>query len=373
MISKILDKPLQVLKRNSGHFVLLTRYNGENVVLKVATDHTSKLLIEAKRIEELAKHYPLMKDKIPSIITSGRVKEGFLKERCYYIQKYFPGKSLSKIIQDDDISINDITNIFNFLIRSMLCIIDEYRYLPEYTNRSLSYLKEKIVAINNEILNLPNFSFLSKCTRVNIGGKEYHSLTSLFKNIFLLGPIMKLDKNSSFISDLGHWNFHGENVLIADIKYPYPFMLIDPDIKFNLHDPIISLARFMYTFLHDTASHDQYVINSNIFNDNCKINDFNITFLWPESVLEKYQAVFDFNNFNLNSAVMPEFFSSLESCLRLKLNFIHCLLVGVLANYQKNINFVDDSLCVFQNSGIFLYLQAIIFANNIVEMIKLSN
>ena len=52
---------------------------------------------------------------------------------------------------------------------------------------------------------------------------------------------------------MGHFNFHGENILISDFKTLDKFKLIDPDTRWKILDPMFSMARYFYTYSHDTA------------------------------------------------------------------------------------------------------------------------
>ncbi len=176
----------------------------------------------------------------------------------------------------------------------------------------------------------------------------------------------KLDECNSFISGIGHWNFHGDNLIIKDLRSPESFSVIDPDIHIDKCDPLFSLARFFYTYPHDTADYSQYVIESNyLFPNREKNYYFNIRTLWPQVVSQLYSESFD-PFLDQASSKINSIFSDIgeDELFRLQLNYLLCLLRGINANYESKFTIPSNKLCFFQNKGIFLYLKAVIFANN---------
>ncbi|MCH7549953.1 MAG: RHS repeat protein [Candidatus Krumholzibacteriota bacterium] len=190
--------------------------------------------------------------------------------------------------------------------------------------------------------------------------------------VFRSAMFRDLNMEPAFISDLGHWNFHGDNIILKDLGKPYAFRVIDPDINLERCDPLFGIARLFYSFPHDTADYHQYVIQAPIFaSSEADRVDFLVDFLWPRLVYEKYarlfSCVYELDDGQLRSIDNRLSLSALM--FRLKLNYLYCVMRGVNANYDERIEFVDRNITEFRNKAIFLYLQALVFAAHLKEFV----
>ncbi|MFM2130549.1 MAG: hypothetical protein RL477_2095, partial [Pseudomonadota bacterium] len=177
----------------------------------------------------------------------------------------------------------------------------------------------------------------------------------------------RLIRKSPAISDLGHWNFHGENIILNS-RFPDGFAVIDPDVSLDECDPVFGLARLLYTFPHDTAEHTYYIINSDLLmpKGNTPRPEFEIAFTWPESTLVNYRylyrgvldgempRVFDLD---------PRFANDARLWYRLNVSLLLCLLRGVSVNYKPNYPLHYGDMVHFQNEALFILLNAIELAD----------
>ena len=151
--------------------------------------------------------------------------------------------------------------------------------------------------IHNEYKKISNKHLIvnfEKSKNIYINNKIYKNISFYLKNLFKEKKIKKLDSNSFFLSKLGHWNFHGGNIIFPKTKNYKKFYIIDPDATWNLNDPLFSLARFIYTFPHDTMEYNKYFISSPSFQNLSKKNnlEFKIKNLWKKNTYKNYKLIF---------------------------------------------------------------------------------
>ena len=122
---------------------------------------------------------------------------------------------------------------------------------------------------------------------------------------------------------------------------------------------MFSMARYFYTYYHDTAEKKNYYIVSDIY-DFKKSNKniyFNTKILWSNSVNKIYKKMF---NVNLIKKKLNR-----SEKLRFNLSYLLCLLRGVNANYEEKITFYKNRNNLLQNNGIYFALHAIKYAHQI--------
>ena len=149
---------------------------------------------------------------------------------------------------------------------------------------------------------------------------------------------------------LSHANFHGDNLLTSDNE----IYVIDPDVSIPIVPRSFALARFIYTFVHDSADYGDYNIFTKWFSKGEPYFEFksNISSDINQFYKKTFGDLLEFNNNNTMIFNRLKFFSSSE----LKLSYLFCLLRGIKAN-QSNINFINkDGLDFFQEKGFFIYL-----------------
>ena len=158
---------------------------------------------------------------------------------------------------------------------------------------------------------------------------------------------------------MGHFNFHGENIIISNLKKLDKFKIIDPDTRWKILDSMFSIARYFYTYSHDTAENKKYYIKSNIFDLKNKNKNFyfDTKILWPNKIEGIYKRMFDLE-------LIIKKLNKFER-VRFNLSYLLCLLRGINANYEEKINFFKNQNDLLQNNGIFFSLLAIKFAHQI--------
>ena len=161
----------------------------------------------------------------------------------------------------------------------------------------------------------------------------------------------------------GHFNFHGENIIIKDLNNLNNFKIIDPDSRWDILDPMFSMARYFYTYHHDTSENEKYYIKSNLFNkqDNHKKIKFNIKYIWNKQTQKNYKIFFDKKN-------QKKFNNNIDN-FRFNISYLLCLLRGINANYQDEIKFINKDINLFRNSGIFFALILIKYADQLSKNI----
>ena len=227
------------------------------------------------------------------------------------------------------------------------------RKMPPATFRKLLMMEFQ------NLIKRPHLYFISSDLNLKIGNKYYNKLENSLNKIFSKKNFIDLDKQDKFLVDMGHFNFHGENILISDFKTLDKFKLIDPDTRWKILDPMFSMARYFYTYSHDTAEKKNYYIKSNIFdlNSNNQNFYFNTKVLWSNRVDKVYKKMFDIN-------LMKKKMNRFEK-LRFNLSYLLCLLRGINANYEEKITFFKNKNNLLQNNGIFFSLLAIKYAHQI--------
>ena len=201
--------------------------------------------------------------------------------------------------------------------------------------------------------------FISSEAKLKIKNKYYNKLENSLDKIFSKKLFLNLDNEDNFLVDVGHFNFHGENIIISDLKDLKKFKLIDPDTRWKILDPMFSMARYFYTYSHDTAESTNYYIKSNIFdfkNNNKKLY-FDTKILWPNKIEAVYKKMFNTNLFKKKINKMEKF--------RFNLSYLLCLMRGINANYEEKITFFNNKKELLQNNGIFFSLLAIMYAHQI--------
>tara|TARA_Y100000310_G_scaffold325283_1_gene388528 strand:+ start:370 stop:1503 length:1134 start_codon:yes stop_codon:yes gene_type:complete len=356
-----------VFKSSEKYIIgIVNNQSGESFVLKISNKNNEELNKEINRISELRSQYDFMRERLGPVADHGVFEKGYHKGKCYYLYPLIDGDTFSHFVQKPSIDHSKIEKIFKLICTETLRFCREHKFDSRYDQSSGSFIKslikQSIDKLNDflsvrALLELGNLT-INKCKETNIKEVVYQILDH--------SAVKKLDELNSFVSEVGHWNFHGDNLIIKDLSSPNSFSVIDPDIHIDTCDSLFTLARFLYTYPHDTADYSQYVIESNYLfpnkDDNCY---FNIKTLWPQVVSQLYSELFDpfldQASFRINR-IIPDIGD--DELLRLQLNYLLCLLRGITANYESKFTIPSNNLSFFQNKGIFLYLTAVIFANN---------
>ena len=355
-----MKKLFEVIKSSDSNLIMSVKDGKKSSILKIAQRGNSSLQREQDIILKLKKVSKIYNNIIPEIYLNKKIENPYLKDRFYYFQEYCPGSTLSSLIQNNKIKYRKAKGVSEEIVSKFISITKED--LKNCVNEKPSEVFQKLLMTEFEsIIKRPHLKFLSSTLNLKIGNKLYNKLGNSLNSIFSKKNFINLDEENKFLVDLGHFNFHGENILISDIKQPGKFKLIDPDTRWKVLDPMFSLARYFYTYWHDTAEKKKYYVKCNIYDFEKKDKNlsFNTKVLWSKNVNDVYKKMFDIN-------LIKNKLSKVDK-LRFNLSYLLCLMRGVNANYEEKINFHNCKNNIFQNNGILFALLTIIYAQQIAK------
>ena len=359
-----------VLKNSEKYFIAKVETSNGPYVYKLAHKDNDRLIKEVSRINDLKSKNSFLNKKLAAVVENGVVKYGYHKGKCYYISEFIQGKTFSQLIQTVPSDMKVLRTGFQSIIGGLIDNLDSHSYEKRYDHSSGKFLTDYILESLHRLMELKLFRYLSSFDNLAIDGIQYEPLSKTIKSILEHPSIIALDKGTSFISELGHWNFHGDNILVTNVdKNDFSYEVIDPDVSIDSCDPLFGLARFLYTFPHDTCEYKQYYIKSSAFSPICEeAPSFEINMLWPEVVSNNYSNLF--NPFLEESSYLEQslketlFSSNLH--LRIKMNYLLCLLRGIFANSEPLFNTPTSKDDVFQNKGLFLYLECLKYSKELI-------
>ena len=353
-----MKKILKVIKSNEKYLIMSLKEGDNFNILKIAQRGNESLQREYETLLKLRKFSKVYNFYLPKVYLNKNIKSEFLKNKFYFFQKNHPGLTLSKLIQKNKIKFNKAKKTSEILVDNLTKIMMED--LKNCVNAKPSELFRKLFMIEfQNIIKRPHLHFISLSNNLKIGNKIYNKLENSLNKIFSKKVFLDLDKQDKFLVGVGHFNFHGENILISDLKALNKFKLIDPDTRWKVLDPMFAMARYFYTYSHDTAEKKNYYIKSNFFDlkSNNRNFYFNIKTLWPDKVDKVYKKMFD-------PYLIKTRLNRFEK-IRFSLSYLLCLLRGINANYEEKITFFKNKNDLLQNNGIFFSLLAIKYAHQI--------
>ncbi len=360
-----------ILKNSEKFTVFKTKdKNYKNVVIKIALKKPDKIFREIKLIKKLMQSSSFFKKRIPTIIEQGYFKKGIYKNKGFYKQNFVPGLTFSEIIQNQKIASKDLSLILKTLIKQFLLPIRKSNF--KKTKKQSAHMNNLIKIEYSKITTKNLLSNLEKSKNILINGKKYKNMGFYLQKVFKSKILKTLDRERPFLSNLGHWNFHGGNIIFPSKKNYKNFFIIDPDATWNLNDPFFSLARFVYTYPHDTMEYNKYSIYSDTFKKIKKTNTikFKTNILWKTNIDKKYKDVFSqFYSKNFMKNILFDNLNRVEY-LRFNLTLILCFIRGVNSNFESKINFLDKKTSVFQNKSIYLYLLSLIMLERFINHIN---
>ena len=352
-----MKKNFKVIKSSENNIIMSLKYGKDFDILKIAQRGNVSLQKEYETLLRLKKFSKIYNFFIPKIYKNKKIKSVHFKNKFYFFQKYYSGLTLSKLIQKEKIKSNKAKKISETLVDTLTTIMHEDS--KNCVNEKPSELFRKLLMLEfQNLIKRPHLYFISSNENIKIENKYYIKLVDSLDKIFSKKNFLNLDKQNKFLVDMGHFNFHGENILISNLKAPNKFKLIDPDTRWKILDPMFSMARYFYTYSHDTAEKKNYYIKSNIFDfKNNKNFYFDTKMLWKHEVDRTYKKMFDIN-------LIKKKLNKVEK-LRFNLSYLLCLLRGINANYEEKITFFKNRNELLQNNGIFFSLLAIKYAHQI--------
>ena len=289
-----MKKFFKVIKSSENNLIMSLK-EGKNLdILKIAQRGNASLQKEYETLLKLKNISKVYNFFLPTIYSNRKIKSALLKNKFHFFQKYQPGLTLSKLIQKSRIKSSKAKNISEILVDSLVTIMKED--FKSCVNDKPSELLRKLLMVEfQNLIKRPHLYFISSNSNLKIENKYYNKLENSLNRIFLKKNFLDLDKQDKFLVDTGHFNFHGENIVISNLKALDKFKLIDPDTRWKVLDPMFSMARYFYTYSHDTAEKKNYYIKSNIFDlkSNNKIFCFNTKILWSNRIHKVYKKMFD--------------------------------------------------------------------------------
>ena len=291
-----MKKNFRIIKSSENNLIMFLK-EGKNLdILKIAQRGNASLQREYETILKLKKFSKVYNFFLPEVYTNKKIKSVLLKNKFHFFQKLQPGLTLSKLIQKSIIKSNKAKHVSEILINVLITIMQED--FKNCVNEKPSELFRKLLMMEfQNLIKRPHLYFITSKSNLKIGNKYYNKLENSLNKIFSKKNFLDLDKQDQFLVDLGHFNFHGENIIISDLKAANKFKIIDPDTRWKILDPMFSMARYFYTYSHDTAERKNYYIKSNIFDIKSINKDFcfNTKILWPNKVYKVYNKIFYMN------------------------------------------------------------------------------
>ena len=300
-----------------------------------------------------------------NILDTGTCESGISAGKRFYIQEFLQGKTFSQHLRDKKNDLVTVEKAFETVVSELVSSVDEHRVHTSDKAKYVRFLSRQVKSELSTISQLPFLGFLANCQEIVTNGIPYRGLNEAVKIILSADHLNEEGPPIGILSDLGHWNFHGDNIIINDLSRPNTFRTIDPDVNINMADPLFGLARFLYTFPHDTVEMRRYWLESKIFFEQCRPAEINVRLDWPAWIQTRYRKLFDLNNYSLRNCLLRQTEHIREDALifRFQLNYLFCLLRGISANQSDSISFQGDSATTFQNGGMFLLLEAVRVAN----------
>ena len=132
------------------------------------------------------------------------------------------------------------------------------------------------------------------------------------------------------------------------------FYLIDPDATWKINDPFFSVARFIYTYIHDTIENKKYHIETKTFKEiGADKNNFKTKILWSSNIKKKYESNFS-EYLSFRNKKNLKFLDKNEQT-RLNMCLILCLLRGINSNFERKIQILDEKGTKFKNNSIYIF------------------
>ena len=348
----------KVLKSNNKFLILRCLNNlDEDVVLKISLLKSNSLEREFERLLNLAefsdKNINYLKPRYFS-----KFQDGPYKSLYFYEQDYIEGLTLSSNIRN--LNINELNNIDKLFFDLEKSSYDISNHLNQ-NNNSLTYIS--LESLINESLEYLSNSYFYK----NLFAQEkILNNGNKLENLYIAIKKILSHKNYSEISKkplrmiLSHSNYHGDNLIFLKNKV----YIIDPDVSISIVPRSFALARFIYTYVHDSADYHDYDIHTKWYSEG------NPSFLLKRNISSKvdnsYKKIFgDLLNFEEKKLLFNK--TKIFSIEEIKLSYLYCLLRGIKAN-QSNIKFLNNNnLDYFQEKGTFIYLNCLNYVNWILR------
>ena len=340
IILKSNDKYL-IINKNNKHIFKISQRAGTN--LENEYNIIEQLRAKSKSYNKILPITLVNKKKISSL------------GKFFYVQNYVKGFTFTKILSKK-LNSKELDNLDK--IKKRIYEISKENLNLNSNHAPLS-LFTKLIMNEFEIMKKKtHLSFLYENKDIIINNIRYKNFNNLLYKVLQSKKMEIVNSNKNYFSFLGHFNFHGENILIENLKKSSNFFIIDPDPRWQCLDPMFSLARFFYTFDHDTFEKKKYIINSNLLNlSKKKKYIFKIKHMWKKLPYYNYRKILNRKKFFKHET---NFYRA-----RFNLNYLLCLMRGVNSNYDENIDFPSKKINYFRHSSIYLSLITIKFLHEL--------
>ena len=355
---------MDIIKNSEKYTVFKIRKKKKFLILKVSNRSPNKILREINHIRKLKKSSKFFFKKIPKIIKYGKIQKGINKDKGFYEMQFVKGSTLSDIFKKNLLKKEKRIKIFEDLSNALIKEIRSAKHLKLKKDESFKLFKKLIDIEYKKIIKKDIFKNLLCRKKILINKDTFFNIDNCLKKILNSKKIKFVSKNYNYICKNNHWNFHGGNIIFPTNK-TNNFRIIDPDSSWSYNDPFFSIARLIYTFPHDTMEYDKYYLQSEDFisQNRKKPISFKIKYKWDKKIYYNYVNIFkDFYNYFDKKNPFYKKLNKIEF-LRFNLSLILCFLRGINANYEPQINFLDQKSNTFQNKGLYIYLFFLIFLN----------
>lgn len=368
-------RDVRVLKSSEQYLIVACDEASGRRVIKIAHRDPEKLHREIERIEALTAAIPTLRHRLPPVLQSGVIADGVHTGKAYYAEPHFPGNTFSQWVQNRFADRVELRSTFDVLVRELLDIAADHQCDRAYDAQSGQFLRSCIRQEYDRLASLALIAPFLERDELIVDGVPYASLRSMLEQFDARAVYAAADAGPSTIATLGHWNFHGDNIILSTLAATSAFKVIDPDVSIETHDPLFGVARFLYTFPHDTADYGQYLLHTDAFDPlGSGGTSFRVTYLWPEMVFRNYAELFGsvLASGATHLGAIDSRLDEPRTAIRLQLCVLACLLRGVRANYEETLEFVEGRVTTFRHKGILLFLEAVRFANHLATSIPIA-
>lgn len=331
-----------ILKSNSKYLVI----KNKNKVVKYDLRGKEKLNNEYLRINDLIKNDEFYREHLVPACNFSKSEIFIFSDVYSYEMPYIKGDSFSKIIRNNSISIKNKKYYFDHLWNKFLN--ESVKKKPKHKVKKILW-KNKLKSISKNISDIHYLSNLLY-TKIVINGNEISNPKKLLTDFFEY-------KSKSYDGyNCVHGNFHSENIIIPFDKKVENFKIIDPDCNLKDTDSFFSLARFLYSYVHDTVENNKFSISTNMVTN--KPYNFTINYYWKKLVLNSYAL---FENLIIEKG---KNFATDHNTNQLLKSFISCLLIGINANENGiQITKEDNNRYISKSNSLFIFLKALNYVN----------
>lgn len=340
-------------------------------VYKIAQRDNDVLHREVATLLALKERSARIAPHLPAVYEYGTFPHGAYGGQAYYKQAHIDGRTFSQCIQHTLTADATVDALFPPLMRSLVEIaLDDVGM--RWSERATDTLRRVVLDEYEQLSRRPHIAPLSRADGLVVNGRHHPPLRASVDVILASPAFAALDAAAPFLATLGHWNFHGDNVLLTGGDHA-GFGLIDPDVTWTVADPLLSVARFLYTFPHDTADYRQYVLQTDFLTAlDDALPEVQVTLLWPEAVAQSYRRLFGpfFACADEAGGAPADRLLTTEQRFRLRLALLLCLLRGINANYEDEIEFFDRRIDAFRNKSVFLFLRTTEFASVLAASVE---